>query len=232
MDKLGLVRELGPREYKKLVLLKSSVEEVEDIRRWGVFLCQAYKKKALLPTPLGIKWFWRTMEYVEDGDFVAKQFLEGKPELKNYYQFDKLNWTRAFKDFLIGDDDLLKKKLEGTGIMDYVLFFSLLWPFPDTGTITFWNFTNAVYAIKKPEHKIQIADYIIAKDRETLQKLLKGEIVPWFYTRYLAYPTLRNLVLKRLLVNKEIGPLLKQAAKLTDKGVDVIFEEAAVGPKT
>jgi len=220
-----VVRELGPKEYKNLTLLKSSVKEIEDIRRWGIFLCQGYEKKALLPDPHDIRWFWSSMEYIEDGDALAKEVLLAKPELRNYYQFDKLNWTRAFKDFLMGDDEALRKKLYGTGAMDLILFFSLLWPFPKLEGITFWNFTTAAYSLKKPEYRKQIADYIIKRDPGTLEKMEKGEVIPWYYTRNISYQTLHRLVLRRLSENPDIGPIMKEALKLKEKGIEVTFEE-------
>jgi len=229
-----MVRELDSKAYQKvkLTLKKSPLPEIENVRNWGITLCKGYNKPILLPDTEDIKWFWANMDHIQDEAIVEDLLLRAHPELKDYYQFSKLNWTDAFKAFWLDDDDALKKGLYGTGLFDYILFFTLLWPFPDIGKCTFWNFTDLAYKIKEPEFKAGAADWVLEHYPDIFEKIDRGDVLPYLATKWFPHQDLKSVLLKRLTKHKTIGPLLKQAAKLTDKGVDVIFEEAAVGPKT
>lgn len=189
-----MVKDLDTKTFKKLRLLRSPFNLIEEVRERGRLLCIKLKKDPLLPEQEDIDWFWQDMDLEIDKEVARAEILEHK-ELLDWYNFDQVVWIDDFYWLMV---DALKLGWDNAGLLDWIVFFSLTSPRPPLKMTSFSVFMEALLPLKKEQYREYEINYILEHDPETLIKILKGDIIPYYYTSHITYHQLQTRIVQKL----------------------------------
>lgn len=225
-----MVKTLTEAGSKALKYTKSTYDEIESIRDRAVELCRALDRPLQVPDWGDLEKFWADMDK-ETSEKETRQILsEECPDLLSYYNFNQLQWGMDFYNFLTeplwagwtkSTGFPLKRGWERTGYYDYVMFFSVFYPFPPLTTIH--AFVPAAFKERRVRYRSELAKDIAAHDPQTLTKLINGDPIPNEYLAHITYVGLRKLVV-RAFVKTNLFRETKQAFEQVGEGKLVVAD--------
>jgi len=195
---------LDTKTFKKLRLVRSPFNLIEEVRERGRKLCIENKKDPILPEQEDIDWFWHDQELYASKDPAREEIL-AREDLLDWYNFPVVIWISDFYWLML---EPLKFGWDNAGLLDWILFFSLTSPRPELHSTTFSAFMQALLPLKREQYREIEVNHIISKDPETLEKLLKGEVVPYYYTTHMSYNMLKTRIMQKL------APIFKAKGQL------------------
>lgn len=186
-----MARDLDQKTFKKLTLLRSPFSEIEELRERGRLLCIKLKKDPLLPEEGDVKWFFDDIELYAPKEDAAEE-IKDNPKLLAWYSFEEVIWI---SDFYWLMPEPLKMKWDNAGLLDFILLFSLISPKPPLKASTFSSYMEALLPLKREEYRDYEVNYILENDAETMEKLVRGDIVPYYYTTHMTYNQLKTRIM-------------------------------------
>lgn len=198
-----------PSPQVRKMAYQEKVGEITASRKRGIELAEKYGKKALKPSSQEVRWLFYdtliTTTKTEDFDpyfelYREKLVLSYPWEichwLKNWYSIWK--FLRLHMHFPLPPDDA-------------ILFFTLAYPFPPGITcpdyegqpVSFHKVMGYLHTLYTKTLSRQAVEEVL-NDRELLETLLDGKIIPYKYTEVLPYGALYSKVTNYIIMHPKL----------------------------
>lgn len=177
----------------RLRALISSNPDITYDRENAVLLMQKFGKEAHPATREDIRWFWQDLDMECETD-IAWDYVQPRiRELSEMYPFLVTEWFMNWYRFM---PDIIEERIDGTGQIDWNLFFSLASPLPGGLAIPFYKMIEKLNVAQLREVKAQIVDEIW-NDKEMRKSIFNWGNIPTIYTYYMPYQAIRNRVIEK-----------------------------------
>lgn len=180
----------------------STNEDINEDRHNAVELIQKYSKKPVVAEQGDIRWFWADLriEYDRELEQLVKEIvIQNLDILSTSYPFDTSEWIVNWYRFM---PDIIERRIDGTGQIDWNLFFSLVYPLKTCGAYSFQTLIHKLNI--KQNQLVRQEIYQECYDDPKLRKsLLNREVIPPIYTYYTPYNKIRKEVMKKAGVPTE-----------------------------
>lgn len=219
--------------------LISPNQDINYDRENAVILMDKYNKEPHPATREDIAWFWQDFG-MECEKEIAWDYVQPRiRDLSEQYPFLTTEWFMNFYRYM---PDIIDKGLDGTGQIDWNLFFSLAYPLPGGLAVPFRYMIEKLNVAQLREVREQIVDEVWI-DPEMKKSIFKWGTIPTIYTYYMPYQLIRKRVIekdqkyqreKRKEREKSIGkscyerqkrllPLFQQMIDAQKEGTEVIL---------
>lgn len=173
--------------------LVSPNKDINENREMALELIQLLGKPPHIATKEDKQWFWVDMETPCDKETAWAYINYNIDTLGDKYNYI-FRVTEWFSEFYRYMPELLYDRLDGTGQIDWNLFFTLAYPLPGNLGIPFHTMINKLNVAQLRLVKEKIVQEIY-DDKELRKRVYTHGLIPSIYTYYMPY----QLIRKRLI---------------------------------
>jgi len=178
---------------RRLSTLVSPNPDINENRKIGIELIEEYNKTPHVATKEDIHWFDQDLDMIIDSDVAWDYVTPRIKELSEMYPFYITEWFEEFYRYM---PELLPTGRDGTGQIDWNIFFSLAYPLPKLPYLSFRSMIQKLDVAQNRIVRAQIKEEIW-NDKELRRKIMNWENIPSIYTNYIAYQTIRKAIVER-----------------------------------
>lgn len=171
-------------------------EDINEDRRNAIELIKKYSKSLIISLKGDIEWFWGDLriEYDKELEEDTKRIvLENYSILSSHYPFDVSEWVVNWYRFM---PEIIEKHIDGTGKIDWNLFFSLVYPIKTCGAYSYQTLIHKLNIKQNQQVREEIYQECY-EDSKLRKALINREVIPPIYTYYTPYNKIRKEVMKK-----------------------------------
>ena len=168
--------------------------DINEDRGNALELIKIWKKEPHVATKKDIRWFWEDMDMDDVESEIVWAYVTPKVDkLSQMYPFRVTEWFENFYRFM---PDILPLGLDGTGQIDWNLFFSLAYPLPGGLAVPFRSMVRKLNVAQLRLVKEKIINEIW-EDKDLRKKIINWDLIPSIYIHYMPYQLIRKRVVEK-----------------------------------